>query len=502
MPKRSFTTRLSLALATLLLAYGGFVALLGWQVAAEQAQESQQRLSHGLARHIVGHWPEITSRDRDEAERSARSALLSMFMTVNPGVQVYLLDADGRVQHYLGEPGMVRQYQVDLAVIRAFLDGADLPLRGTDPMGSGTPRIFSAAMFPANAGDPRPPGYLYIVLDSPARDAVAREVGAGRLWSGAAAAAALGLLVTLALGLFTFRRLTQPLRRLAQGLRSYQRAAASSPVPGEQEAGAGALPKPVGGDEVGALAEAFSDMTQRIESQAAREQRQVADHREMMASVAHDLRTPLTALHGHLEVLASEAAPDTGRRGAVLQAALAQSRKLSRLSQQLFELAALQSTAQVLHRERFSLDDLVTDAVQKFELCDTPALVTLQGVPPGRLELDGDLQLIERALTHLIDNAVRHAPGSQPVRVSLHREGERAEIVVEDAGPGLPEELHQRLDRGLSLRDPPIKRSSGGIGGLGLAIAQRVAVLHGGSLRPLPAPRGGTRLCLALPLAP
>ena len=56
-----------------------------------------QRLSHGLARHIVGHWPDIASPDRDEAERTARGALLSMLMTVNPGVQVYLLDADGRV---------------------------------------------------------------------------------------------------------------------------------------------------------------------------------------------------------------------------------------------------------------------------------------------------------------------------------------------------------------------------------------------------------------------
>ena len=141
----------TLALAVLLLAYGAFVALLGRQVAAEQEQESLQRLSHGLARHIVGHWPEITSPNRDEAERAARGALLSMLMTVNPGVQVYLLDADGRVQHYIGEPGMVRQHQVDLAAVRAFLAGAPLPLRGTDPMGSGVPRIFSAAMFP-----PRP----------------------------------------------------------------------------------------------------------------------------------------------------------------------------------------------------------------------------------------------------------------------------------------------------------------------------------------------------------
>lgn len=498
MSTRSFTTRLSLALALLLLAYGTFVAVLGRQVAAEQEQESLQRLSHGLAKHIVGHWPEIASPNRDEADRQARGALLSMLMAVNPGVQVYLLDADGRVEHYIGEPGMVRQHQMDLAAIRAFLAGAALPLRGTDPMGSGVPRIFSAAMFPVRPGDVRPPGYLYVVLDSPARDAVAAQVGADRVWQGAGLAAATGLLVTFGLGLFTFRRLTRPLHRLAQRLRDYSR---RSILSDRAEGLAGGTPSRAVGDEVQALALAFADMTQRIESQTEREQRQVADHREMMASVAHDLRTPLTALHGHLEALAGETAPDAARRAAVLQAALAQSRKVSRLSQQLFELAALQSTEQVLHRERFSLDDLVTDAVQKFELSEALPSVTLHGVPPGRLELDGDLQLIERALTNLIDNAVRHAPGSHPVRVSLRREGTQAEIVVEDGGPGLPGELYQRLDQGQSLRDPPIKRSSGGIGGLGLAIAQRVAVLHGGSLRPLPAPGGGTRLCLALPLA-
>jgi signal transduction histidine kinase len=495
---RSFTTRLSLALALLLLAYGAFVAVLGRQVAAEQEQESLQRLSHGLARHIVGHWPEIASPNRDEAEQTARRALLSMLMTVNPGVQVYLLDADGRVQHYIGEPGMVRQHQVDLDAVRAFLAGAPLPLRGTDPMGTGVPRIFSAAMFPVRPGDVRPPGYLYIVLDSPARDAVAAQVGADRLWRGALLAATAGLLVTLGLGLFTFRRLTRPLHRLARSLRDYSRrsiVADTSDGPASD-----AAQRPLG-DEVQALADAFGDMTRRIESQAEREQRQVADHREMMASVAHDLRTPLTALHGHLEALAGDATPDATRGAAVLQAALAQSRKVSRLSQQLFELAALQSNGQALHRERFSLDEVVTDAVQKFGLHDVQPAVTLHGLPPGRLELDGDLQLIERALTNLIDNALRHAPGSQPVRVSLRREGTQAEIVVEDSGPGLPGELHQRLDQGMSLRDPPIKRSSGGIGGLGLAIAQRVAVLHGGSLRPLPAPAGGTRLCMALPLA-
>jgi signal transduction histidine kinase len=502
----SFATRLSLVLVLLLVGYGSFVALVARQYANEQAQEALQRLSHGLARHIVSQWPEITAADAAGTDAGTRKALLEMLMTVNPGVQVYLLDAAGRVQHYIGEPGMVREHQVDLDAVRAFLAGAALPLRGTDPMGTGLPRIFSAAMFPPRTGDAAPPGYLYIVLDGGVRDQVAAQLGAGKLWTGVAWALLAGLLLTLVLGLFTVRQLSLPLRRLASRIDGYQRGQASAAgqnMPAQGAAGAATRGAALG-DEVAALSGAFSHLLARVESHAEREHRQMAEHREMMASVAHDLRTPLTALHGHLEALeqgvAQGDAVSRPQRDVVLQAALAQSRKVGRLSQQLFELAALQSGDPVLQRERFALDEVVSDAVQKFEVGHASPPVTLDGESPGRLELEGDLQLIERALTNLIDNALRHAPQQQPVRVSLRREGMQAQIVVEDSGPGLPAELQERLVQGLSLREPPIKRRSGGIGGLGLAIAQRVALLHGGSLRPLPAPAGGTRLCLLLPL--
>jgi signal transduction histidine kinase len=488
--RASFSRRLTLMLALLLLGFATLTVLLGRHLATVQEQEALQRLSQGLAQHIVGHWPQISTAGAGRAEQAEREALLQMLMVVNPGIQVYLLDAQGGVQAYLGEPGMVRQPQVDLAAVQAFLADGPLPILGTDPMGGAQGRIFSAAMFPPAPGDAQPPGYLYIVLDGAARALVAGQVSQHRVWAGAALVAATGLLATLALGALLLRRLTRPLQQLAARMQAYSAAAPQTAAP--------RAPPLAVGDEVHAIAQAYDGMTRRIEHQAAREARQTASHREMMASVAHDLRTPLTALHGHLEALAADAPARSGR---MLGAALAQSDKVRRLSQQLFELATLQSTDQVLHRERFSLDELVTDAVQKFDLGQGPAPVVLSGTSTGRLELDGDLQLVERALTNLIDNALRHAPGPLPVRVSLQRDGAQAQVLVEDAGPGLSDELVQRLAQGRSLRDPPMRRPGGGIGGLGLAIAQRVAQLHGGSLRPLPAPQGGTRLCLALPLA-
>lgn len=506
---RSFATRLSAVLVVLLLAYGALITALAARVAVEHEQEALQRLSHGLARHIVSHWPAISVKDPKQAAQAERDELLSMLMVVNPGIQAYVLDADGRVEAYIGEPGMVREHQVDLAAVRAFLAGAALPLRGTDPMGGAQKRVFSAAMFPPRPGDTRPPGYLYIVLDGVAREQVAVQLSWRSIWQGALVAGGLGLVATLLLGVFTFRRLTLPLYRLAERLRGYR-----PHVSGVSD-GRGDTPAS-GGDEVQAIATAFDELTERLEHQTCREQAQAHAHREVMAGLAHDLRTPLTALHGHIEVLIARASPSDSvarcedatlpgpqawRVDQVLHAALAQSDKVRRLSQQLFELAALQSTREIAQRERFRLDELLTDTVQKFELVDAMPPVTLGGAPPGMLEVEGDLQLIERALTNLIDNAVKHSGGQSVVRVSVSRDAGQAQVWVEDAGPGLPSEVALRLQQGQSLRDPPLQRPGGGIGGLGLAIAQRVAQLHGGSLMPSVTSGGGTCLCLALPLA-
>jgi signal transduction histidine kinase len=302
--------------------------------------------------------------------------------------------------------------------------------------------------------------------------------------------AALALGLTLLIGAYVVRRLTRPLREVSQRMQAFQIGEAA------RQATAGPAPPAGSGDEVQAIAGTFDAMAARIRWQLAEQATRDKAHRELMAGVAHDLRTPLTALHGNLEALAQPGARDARH----VQAALAQSDKVRRLTQQLFELATLQTLEQAPQRERFRLDELVADVVQKFEL---QAPVALDGPAPGRVECDGDLQLIERALTNLIDNSVRHAGGAAPaqVRVQLQRVGAQAQVLVEDQGPGLPAELSRRLNAGADVRDAPLKRPGGGFGGLGLAIVQRIAALHGGSLRTLPAPQGGARLALLLPLA-
>jgi signal transduction histidine kinase len=330
------------------------------------------------------------------------------------------------------------------------------------------------------------------VLNGESQDEAINQLSFKRIWQSAGLITLIGLLLTFLAGFIAFRNITLPLQKLAKRMHQYHLFDTGLTK------GTHVM------DEVEAISDAFNSLTERVEKQAAKVEEQSSAHREIVASVAHDLRTPLTALHGHLEALLNNKSLQADHREKVLQTALAQSEKVRRLSQQLFELATLQATEEVIHREQFRLDELVNDSVQKFGLNNNGApLVILTGDAPGNLALDGDVQLIERAISNLVDNAMRFTSKNTPVKVRIYQHENTAKIIIEDDGPGLQKEFEDRLETGQSLRDPPIKSTNGGIGGLGLAIAQRIAILHGGSLKTLKHStpnEKGTKLCLTLPL--
>ena len=262
------------------------------------------------------------------------------------------------------------------------------------------------------------------------------------------------------------------------------------------------------GDEVASIAASFDAMRSASNSRCRRRPRRRAAHREVMAGVAHDLRTPLTALHGHLEALAlpgAAAAPNAQHLAGV---ALAQSDKVRRLSQQLFELATLQSIDHVLHRDRFRLDELVADTVQKFELIRplTPASplspVALSGPPPGRVELDGDLQLIERALTNLIDNALRHARSDEPVRVSACNATAHApSCSSRTTGRACRRTLRSAWTAARVCASRRCAGQAAASAAWGWRSRNASRCCTAAACTTLPAPGGGTRLSLSLPLA-
>jgi signal transduction histidine kinase len=238
-----------------------------------------------------------------------------------------------------------------------------------------------------------------------------------------------------------------------------------------------------GNDEIAMLGQSFVKMTQRIAEQWQALTAQDQQRRELFANISHDLRTPLTSLHGYLETLLMKADMlDPSDRRRYLEIALGQSRKVGRLAQELFELARLEHGMVKPEKESFALADLVQDVFQKFELAAEARRQRLvPEIAPGLPVVTADLGMIERVLTNLLDNAIRHTPEGGEIAVRLLHEGTGVRVEVSDTGPGIPRELQPVI-----FTRPAFASSGERGGGLGLMIVRRILELHGSDIRLVP----------------
>jgi signal transduction histidine kinase len=230
------------------------------------------------------------------------------------------------------------------------------------------------------------------------------------------------------------------------------------------------LPLPDSHDEIHALAVTLNAMLERLAAAATRE-------RQFVADVAHELRSPIAAMHTQLEVGLSH--PDAATRKELLSGTLQDTERLADLVDDLLVLARLEAEPRIS-----------TTAV------DVGQLVNVKTAEPQIVR--GDPQALGRAIDNLVANANRHATAK--VAVSVERVDQATvEIRVDDDGPGVPAADRLRIFERFVRLDDARAREDGG-SGLGLAIVQATAAAHGGSIRVEDSELGGARFVLALPV--
>ncbi|MBF6606157.1 MAG: PAS domain-containing protein [Chloroflexi bacterium] len=219
---------------------------------------------------------------------------------------------------------------------------------------------------------------------------------------------------------------------------------------------------------------------------------------QFLIAASHELRTPIAALHGYVQLLARRLDPAADEAAAGYAAsALAQTRRLGELTDRLFDLSLFAMKRMTLERRRV---DLVALARRVAEVTAVLAGGTQISVheAPARLTVDGDPGRLEQVVTNLITNALVHG-AARNVDMKLQRVGPWAEIVVADDGGGIPaDEMPGLFDRFARAGEP---RRGVRVGlGLGLFLAREIVVAHGGSIEAASEVGHGTTITVRLPM--
>jgi two-component system OmpR family sensor kinase len=292
-----------------------------------------------------------------------------------------------------------------------------------------------------------------------------------------------GTAVALAGGLMLARRAMKPIADLTAATREIAR----TRDPNSR------IPVPDADDEVAELARTLDEMLRALEGSRAETSAMLTRQRAFVADASHELRTPLTSVLANLELLSEVLDGDAGDAA---RSALRSSQRMRRLVADLLLLARADAGREAT-RTTVDLAQVARDAAGELQ--------SIAGEHAFALDLDESVPVhgtrddLHRVALNLMENALRFTPPGTRVEVSVARDGDHAVLAVEDDGPGVPDDLNdrvfERFVRGAG--------DGGGSSGLGLAIVKAVAEGHGGTVEMAPPLDGvGARFVVTLPLLP
>lgn len=331
-------------------------------------------------------------------------------------------------------------------------------------------RVYNAPLAPGQPGSPQ----LSLILDTTHHQHFLQRMQR-LIWL----TVGLSALATALLGAWAARSGLRPLRRMGEVAASVSAHSLTQRLPQEQ--------MPV---ELAELAQAVNAMLGRLDDAFQRLSAFSAD-------IAHELRTPLSNLLTQTQVILTQPRPLEDYREA-LHSNLEELQWMAQLVNDMLYLAKADHGLLMPSREPLALADEVEALLEFFTLVAEDAQVTL--VREGNAHTAGDRGMLRRALSNLLDNALRFTPPGGEVRVRMAQSAEGVKLTVENSGEGVPARLLPRLFDRFYRADPARHEGSSEHAGLGLAITQSIVRAHGGRIY-CESQAGWTRFVIELPKA-
>ena len=425
-------------------------------------QETSQKLNAEIAPHIAG---DNQCFVNGEANEAALKEVFHNVMIINPSIEVYLLNTDGKILTYFAPNKIIELEYVPLNPIKEFIDvKGEAFIMGIDPKNVHSMKGFSASEV---YEDSTFMGYIYVILGGEEYENAAQLVFGSYMLRLGVRSMSITLIAAAIISLIALALITRNLRKIIVVIRRFKDGDLNARI------------KLRGKGELSEFGNSFNEMADTIVSNI--EEMKTMDNlrRELVANVSHDLRTPLATIQGYIETIMMKAdILSDAERKSYLETIFRSTERLKNLVEELFELSKLEARESKPTPEPFSIAELVQDVQQKNLIIAKPKNIDLSLEFPLDLPLvTADIGMMEKVLQNLLDNALKFTPNGGKITISLVSQKNDVLVSIKDDGQGIsPDALphiferYQKAERTSSVDNEGL--------GLGLAIVKKILEVH------------------------
>ena len=446
-------------------------------------QHVNQRLNRNAATNIVTHSALFKNGKVDD---TSLAEIFHDVMIINPSLEVYLLDTGGKILSFYAPAKKIALNHISLLPVREFInkEGKQF-VTGDDPRNPGVQKVFSAAPVVSNG---TLAGYIYVVLASEEYDNVTNYLRPDYMLQVGSRAMLVTLLFALVVGLIIIWLITKNLRNVIEVMQKFRQGDLKARI------------KIQSTGDINELSDLFNEMADILTQNIEKIKEVEVLRRELIANISHDLRTPISIIHGYVETLLMKektiSAEDYKR---YLNTIYESTHKLENLVHELFELSKLEANQVKAVKEPFFISELVSDISNKYQLIAKSKSITLNtDLSKEQQPVFADVSLIERVMQNLIDNALKFTPAGGCIIIQTNKAKRGIEVSVSDSGIGIPEE-EKEFVFGRYYKGHDFTKYKNNTG-LGLAIAKKILDLHNSSLVLHSRVNEGTSFAFELPL--
>ena len=475
--------RISSLFLLILLIISGVYIYISVNTAEMYFQETRQNLDIDIATHIA---KENDCFVGDSANLDVLKNVFHDVMIINPSIEVYLLDNNGKILAYYAPNQTVKVQNVPLEPINNFIsDQGNNFLLGTDPKNPDKQKAFSAAKV---IEDREFKGYIYVILGGQEFESASQMVLGSYILRLGIRSMFIALITAVIAGLLAIGVIVRNVRKIVEVIRDFQRGNLQARIQLNSNS------------ELREFADSFNEMADTIVRNMDDLRRSDKNRRELAANIFHDLRTPLTIIRGYAETIRLKDDQLSSReRKEYLDTVLNSIDQMLRMANELFELSNLEARESNPKCELFSLAELLQDIKQKNLIKALEKNITLKLEGGNHVQpIHADLPMMEKVLQNLIDNALNYTRPGGEINISFFSKDNYIILTISDTGIGIEEDkLSSIFDRYYRIES----EEGDHIGtGLGLAIVKKILDLHGFKISVRSTIKKGTTFIIAIPV--